>query len=251
VGEVFDGDPAIPSFFQGGAARNDGIDTGVDSVFDFPIFFNIRDVFAKGADLDTIPKTLAKDRLYAHPERLVTFLGNHDVARYMSEQGATVENLKLAWTFLFTLRGIPSLYYGDELGMTGDADPENRRDFPGGWKDDTRNAFDAGGRTADENAVFNHVQKLLAIRAATEALRRGTMTDLAVTSHAWVYARESGSAAAIIAINNGAEAADLEVPWKKNGTYKAQLGVTPDLIVSAGFGKVHLAGHSAEIYIER
>ncbi len=66
----------------------------------------------------------------------------------MSEPGATVDGLKLAWTFLMTARGIPMIYYGDEIGMQGGNDPDNRRDFPGGWAGDAHNAFEASGRTA-------------------------------------------------------------------------------------------------------
>ena len=133
VGEVFDGDPAVPSFFQGG---------GIDSVFDFPTYFNIREVFGRGGNMDAFGKTLAKDRFYADPNLLVTFLGLHDVARFMNEPGASAAKLKLAFTYLATTRGIPMIYYGDEIGMPGGEDPDNRRDFPGGWPGDSNNAFD-------------------------------------------------------------------------------------------------------------
>ena len=48
VGELFDGDPALVSFYQGGAARFDGVDSGVDTLFDFPTYFKVRDAFAQG-----------------------------------------------------------------------------------------------------------------------------------------------------------------------------------------------------------
>ena len=48
VGEMFDGDPALVSFFQGGQARFDGVDSGMDTVFDFPTYFTIRHAFAEG-----------------------------------------------------------------------------------------------------------------------------------------------------------------------------------------------------------
>ena len=84
---------------------------------------------------------LARDRLYERPGELVTLLGLHDVRRFMDEPGATVAGLKLAFTFLLTARGIPLVYYGDEIAMPGGVDPDNRRDFPGGWSVSDRVAW--------------------------------------------------------------------------------------------------------------
>ena len=115
VGEVKDGDVVHTSFFQGGRIRFDGVDSGLDSLLDFPLFYPIRHAFAEGKHLDAIPKMLAADYLYSDPEILVTLLGGHDDGRFMSEQGATIEGLKLANTFLLTTRGVPQLYYGTRL----------------------------------------------------------------------------------------------------------------------------------------
>ncbi len=249
VGEVFDPDPAVPSFFQGGATRFDGIDSGIGSVFDFPSYFDMREVFAKSSEMDKLSRTLAQDRLYPDPGALVTFLGNHDVMRFMSESGATAEKLKLAFTLLLTMRGIPCIYYGDEIGMQGGPDPDNRRDFPGGWKEDARSAFEASGRTSQENEMFNYVRKLTGVRAKSEALRRGKMIDLAVTPRTWAYARQSGAETAIVVINNGPAAADVVVPYSSDGIFEARLGNSEKLVVQNGSGSVHLPGYSAEIYL--
>jgi glycosidase len=248
VGEVFDKDPAVTSFFQGGAKRFDGLDSGIDTVFDFPTYYAIRDVFARGNAIDSAAQTLAQDRLYPNPNSLVTFLGLHDVARFMNEPGATVEKLKLAFTFLLTARGTPMIYYGDEIGMPGGDDPDNRRDFPGGWKEDTRNAFEASGRTQQEAAVFDHVRKLTALRAKLEPLRRGEMIDLAVTKQIWVYSRKSGTSTVIVAINNGSDAADVAIHLAGDAEFRSQLGATGNLLLHGGAGEIHLPAHSAEIY---
>src|SRR4051812_23803736 len=88
LGEMFDGDPALVSFFQGGAAR-DGVDTGIDTLFDFPSYYAVRQAFAEGKPLRDLAVTLAHDRLYPDPSVLVTFAGLHDVGRFMGETGAT------------------------------------------------------------------------------------------------------------------------------------------------------------------
>ena len=109
--------------------------------------------------MDDIPKILAKDYLYTNPEILVTLLGGHDDGRFMSEKGATLEGLKLANTFLLTTRGVPQLYYGDEIAMTGPDEPTTRKDFPGGFPGDKRNAFTAKAGQLEENDVFNHIRR--------------------------------------------------------------------------------------------
>jgi glycosidase len=250
VGEVFDANPAVPSSFQSSPEAKSPLDTGVDSVFDFPSFFNIRDVFAKGADIDTASKTLAQDRLYSNPAALVTFLGNHDVARFMSEPGATLEKLKLAFTFLLTARGIPCIYYGDEIAMRGGNDPDNRRDFPGGWTEDKRNAFEARARTPEEGQVFDYVQKLAHLRSQLQPLRRGAFVELAVGSSTWAYAREAAGQTVIVAINNGSVPVNTTIPYERDGEFIGQLGVAHFLRINNRGGSVHLPPHSAEIFVQ-
>jgi glycosidase len=169
----------------------------------------------------------------------------------MHEQRATINSLKLAFTFLMALRGTPCIYYGDEIAMPGANDPDNRHDFPGGWKGDPRSAFEASGRTPQESAVLEHVQKLTALRAKLEPLRRGNVVELVVGNSVWAFARESAAGTVIIAINNGAASAAMAIPYKSDGLFKSQLGVTADLAVRDGHGTVLLPPHSAEIYVKR
>src|SRR6185295_13460437 len=148
VGELFDGDPAMLEFFEGGAQHFDGVDSGIDSLFDFPLFFKVREAFGQGKNLREVANLLARDHLYRDPASFVTFLGLHDVPRFMNEPGATLDGLKLAFTFLLTARGTPLVYYGDEIALPGGGDPDNRRDFPGGFPGDARSAFESGSRSA-------------------------------------------------------------------------------------------------------
>ncbi|MBL0158951.1 MAG: cyclomaltodextrinase N-terminal domain-containing protein [Bryobacterales bacterium] len=212
VGEVLDGDPAFVAFFQGGAKRFDGIDTGVDAMFDFPLMYGMRKTFAEGKTVKEVARVMAHDHLYPDTSMLVTFLGLHDVTRFMNEPGATVAGMKLAYTFLLTTRGIPMIYYGDEIAMPGGNDPDNRRDFPGGWKEDARNAFTSAGRTADENELFEHVKKLIALRKGSAALRRGGTENLMVGEQQWVYARTMLGATVLVVLNNAGAEAEVVAP---------------------------------------
>ena len=210
VGEVLEGDPAHVAFFQGGRVRFDGVDSGLDTLFDFPLHFKIRDAFAQGKPLTGVVQTLAQDQLYPRPEVLVTLLGNHDVLRFMSEPGATVAGLKLAQVLIMTTRGAPQLYYGDEIAMAGGADPDNRRDFPGGFTGDARNAFERAGRTAEQQDVFEHVRRLARLRAELEPLRRGRLVNLHYAEQQYAYARTTPRASVVVAINNDTKPATME-----------------------------------------
>jgi len=253
VGEMFDEDPGLVSFFQGGKPRFDGIDSGVDSLFDFPLYGAIRRVFARKAPADELGKVLAHDRLYQDPNLLVTFLGLHDVARFMNEPGASVEELKLAFTFLMTARGIPMIYYGDEIAMRGGNDPDNRRDFPGGWREDPRNAFEPQGRRPEEKAVFDHLRRLTHLRARLTSLRRGSMLHLVAGERIYAYARVAGTSAALVAFNTGNEKASLSIPTAafripESASLHDELGAAPDAQATAGRLTIELPAHSAAVY---
>jgi glycosidase len=213
IGEVWNFDPEITSFFQGGRKQYDGIDTGVTTVFDFPLFQTIRDVILRGVPTRRLGEVLERDSLYPNSNILVTFIGNHDTRRFMGEQGATPEKLNAAFSLLLTLRGIPQIYAGDEIAMPGGDDPDNRRDFPGGFPGDKQNAFASAGRSPEQQVVFSHVQALLELRREHKALREGRQWDLypslgitdpamAVDDKLFAFAREDGQDRLIVVFNN-------------------------------------------------
>lgn len=152
-----------------------------------------------------------RDWLYPQPGKLVTFLGNHDVKRLASEAGASKEKQKLAFSLLLTVRGIPQLYTGDEIGMQGGDDPDNRRDFPGGFPGDPRNAFTREGRSADEEEIFSHVQALLRLRREHPALRGGEHWQLAWDDTFYAFARISGNERLLVVFHNGRGARSVRV----------------------------------------
>lgn len=205
IGEVFHPDPAVTAFFAGGQRRFDGIDSGVTTVFDYPMYFALRDVLLNDAPAGRLADVLRRDSLYVHPEELVTFFGNHDVPRFASANGSSPEKLKLAFGLILTLRGIPELYYGDEIGMPGGGDPDNRRDFPGGWPGDPHNAFTAEGRRADQTELYTYVQTLLRLRREHRALATGRLWHLASDDSAYIFLRENEDEKLVIAFNNSAE----------------------------------------------
>lgn len=252
VGEMWDGDPALLSFFQGGQARFDGVDSGIDALFDFPLYYPLRRAFAEGGPLRDVAKLLAHDKLYVDPSQLVTFLGLHDVDRFMNHKGADLTGLRLAFTLLFTTRGLPLIYYGDEIALPGGTDPDNRRDFPGGFPGDARDAFTAQGRTPDEQAVFAHVRALARLRAESAALRRGTLTQLATTEQTYCFARRHAAETVLVAFNNGKVAATVECPVRalelpEGAAFEDRLGVAARATVAGDALRVDLPARSAAI----
>lgn len=256
VGEVKDGDAVHTSFFQGGRVRFDGVDSGLDSLLDFPLFYPIRHAFAEGHNIDEIPKTLARDYLYTNSEILVTLLGGHDDGRFMSEKGATLDGLKLANTFVLTTRGVPQLYYGDELAMTGPDEPTTRKDFPGGFPGDNRNAFTREGRTREQQEVFEHIQRLTSLRRELEPLRRGNLINLYVSEQQYAYARKSSRGAAIVVINNDTKPAAVDfsatpVGWTDGALIADRQGVAQQLRIEKGRLSLTLPGRTAAILVPR
>ncbi len=201
-GEVFHADVTVTSYFAGGQARADGVDSGVTTVFDFPLYYALRKVVLRGAPATELAQVLQRDWLYPHPELLVTFLGNHDVKRFSSEPGSSPEKLRLAFSLLLTLRGVPQIYTGDEIGMPGGDDPDNRRDFPGGFPGDSRNAFTPEGRRPEEQETFAHVQALLGLRREHAALRSGRQPHLFADPTAYVFLRQAENETLLVAFNN-------------------------------------------------
>ncbi len=212
IGEVSDGDSTITSFFEGGRKQFDGIDSGLATVFDFPLCYALRNVVIKGAPVDKIVEVLQHDELYPHPETLVTFIGNHDQRRFLSEDGSSPAELKAATALLLTLRGIPQIYSGDEIAMRGGNDPDNRRDFPGGFRGDPQNAFTASGRTAEQQDVFAYVQSLLMLRKNHPALRTGTQRHIGWEATYYAFLRESPEEKLLIVYNNAPKMVALNIP---------------------------------------
>lgn len=201
VGEVLNFDPVHCSFFQGGHAGWDGIDTGLDSVFDFPTWATSVNVFTGKMPVSSLRGVLKNDALYPDPARLTTLSGNHDLSRFPSFANATAEGAMLHVAYLLATRGIPQLYAGDELGLPGGDDPDNRRDFPGGFPHDPRNAFESGGRTPAEQRMFTWTQSWIRLRRDHPALRTGALIDLGFDTETYAFARQQAEETLVVVIN--------------------------------------------------
>jgi neopullulanase len=252
VGEVYNSDPTVTSYWAGGQTGFDGIDTRLTTPFDFPMNSAIREVIAHGASAKKIVDVLRQDRLYPHPELLVTFIGNHDMTRFLTDAGGSREKLKLAFSLLATLRGIPQLYYGDEIAMAGGDDPDNRHDFPGGFPGDQHNAFTQAGRTPEEQDVYAHVEGLLKLRQEHAALRRGVQKHVAVSDNYYAFTRETDGERLLIVFHNRDTAETVTLDFTDTSLANAKV-LTPIFVgssVQLEGTKLHLqlAPNSLAIY---
>jgi neopullulanase len=212
VGEAWDTDAVHTSFFMGGREGWDGVDTHLDAVFDFPVWEVSRNVFTGKLPASALRYVLRSDSLYPDASRLVTMANNHDTRRFMSLQGATLEGAMLHLAFMTTIRGTPQLYAGEEIAFEGGDDPDNRRDFPGGFPGDARDAFEQAGRTAGEQRMYEWTRDLLRLRREHTAVRRGALTDLFFDDDAYAYARRDASETIVVALNRSAAPKEISFP---------------------------------------
>ena len=253
VGEVFDRDAAHTSYFIGGHRGWDGIDTRLDSVFDFPLWNSSLLAFTGKVPLRALREQLKYDALYPDPAKVTVFANNHDTARFMSLDGATLEGAMMHVAFTLSVRGIPQLYYGEEIAMEGKDDPDNRRDFPGGFPGDPRNAFDASGRKQREQKMFEWTRAWLRLRAAHPALRSGSLIDLFYDDDIYVFARRHQNETVIVAFNRSGQEKKVTVPVglvgvKDSNELGALIGTTTSAHVVKGLATLTLPERTAAAF---
>ncbi|MDE3235875.1 MAG: glycoside hydrolase family 13 protein [Bacteroidota bacterium] len=136
--------------------------------------------------------TLSNDFLYKNPMNNVIFLDNHDLNRITSEVKGDTAKLKAGIGWLLTSRGIPEMYYGTEVMMKGEKNPNDgwvRLDFPGGWDADKKNAFTQKGLTAEEKNIQDYVKALGNYRKHSSAITTGKMMQYVPEDGLYVYFR--------------------------------------------------------------
>ena len=158
--------------------------------------------------------TLSQDFVYKNPMRQVIFLDNHDLNRFYSTVKEDTAKYKTALAWLLTSRGIPQMYYGNEILMTGVTSPNDgyvRLDFPGGWKGDKQNKFKASGRTKKENDVFNYIKALANFRKTSSAITTGKLMQFLPIDGVYVYFRYDNNQTVMCAMNTNDKPATISL----------------------------------------
>ncbi|MDC9723752.1 MAG: alpha-amylase family glycosyl hydrolase [Urechidicola sp.] len=235
VCEVWMHDQAQMAFWQKDSkiAEIIGYNSNLPSVMDFTLYDEITNVFNQDHSswndgMIKVYMNFANDFLYPNIDNILIFAGNHDTNRINQIYQNDIAKYKLAMTLILTARGIPQLYYGDEIGMMGDkhkhGDGDIRRDFPGGWSGDTQNAFTQSGRTDSQEAYHSFTKKLLNWRKDKSVIHTGKTLQFVPENNVYVYFRMNENETVMVVINNHSETQTLDLSRFTEGIKKNKSG---------------------------
>lgn len=221
VGETWLNSNVLVSYWQKNSKLAAPLNSNLPTVMDFPLQALMNQAFDEetgewGGGLYKLYDYQTQDLVYANPMNLLTFLDNHDTSRFAQtdEMAKNLKRYKQAMVFLLTTRGIPQIYYGTEILMTGDkgkGDGDLRKDFPGGWQGDTRNCFAKNGRTALENEAFEFTRQLLNWRKGNQVIGKGSLKHYSIQNGVYVYQREYNGKSVVIVMNGTDDSKELDL----------------------------------------
>lgn len=217
VGEVWSGTPAFLAGYQKDTFLPRSFNSNLPAITDF----GLRDVLIKYLSsensLYNVFEVLAEDYLYKNPNNLVTFVDNHDLPRVIYFAKGNIDKAKNLYTILLTTRGIPQIFYGSEIGMVGTDDHGKlRAPFPGGFPNDTRNAFTQEGRTKEENDIFTFLHDLIQLRKTYPALSIGKLIHFPPVNDIYLYFRTLEKEIIMVVVNNNRSASFADLSMMKN-----------------------------------
>ena len=192
IGETWINNNVGVSYWQKNSKLAAPFNSQLPTVMDFPLMTLGNMALDEETDewingLARIYEYISQDCVYADPLHLLVFFDNHDTDRLYKDEAHLALGYRYfqALVLILTLRGIPQLYYGDEIGMFGNksnGDGPNRKDFP-------VEALTKKGRNKLQNRLFNYTKNLLHWRKKCKAVQFGTLTHFAVRSGCYVYSR--------------------------------------------------------------
>lgn len=238
TGEAWIEDPAFLAQYQKDSKLNNKINTNLPSVIDFGLFRAIRNFCETDGSVNDLYETLAKDFLYRDPNNLLTFADNHDIERIMYAANSDISKFKLVLTFLLTTRGIPQIYYGTEIGMIGGkSHGELREEFPGGFPEHKRNAFNKDERTELENQIYSFIKSLIHLKKEHSSLKNGSLIQFPPKNELYVYFRFDDYEKILVVINNNNEENKINLD-----SFQKAIGNDPNTItILAGNENIQLS----------
>lgn len=213
VGEAWMPNTPSTAYWQTGFPSPDGYESYLPSVTDFPLYSSLTAGLNEQPGWDRgisqLYFTLSQDFLFPDANLNVIFPGNHDLDRIFTVMGENYDKYKLALSFILTTRGIPQLYYGDEILMTGGGpDGLKRKDFPGGWAGDPTNAFTPAGRERlEEETGFPVVEahdfltRVANWRQDKDVIHNGKLTHFIPEHNVYVYFRHNENETIMVVLN--------------------------------------------------
>jgi len=223
------------------------------SVLDFPLFSTFRDNVTKGS-FSQLGSVINNDWFYTDPTELVTFFQNHDVGPdndFKYRFGGEEAHAALAYNVLWTIRGIPTLYYGEEIMFQAG----KHQDIEGNdmLVSDTGRAYFGNHLTGTELAntqnhnLYKHIQRLNQIRHGVPALQKGTMSHVNEWGSGMSFVRQFENSYAVVGLADGG-GQTFSVSGVLNGTYRD--AVTGSVqTVNNGTLNFGVAGNSIGVYV--
>ncbi|MGE8432627.1 glycoside hydrolase family 13 protein [Chryseobacterium joostei] len=198
-----------------------GYNSNLPSVMDFMLFGDMPKAFKEKQDWDTglirLYDSFSSDFLYPDINNVMVFFENHDTERWNEIFNADPNVYKMGLTLISTVRGIPQIYYGSEIGMRGDkkkgGDADIRRDFPGGWKSDQQNAFNPSAQTSEQKEFYQFTQKLLNWRKGKEVIHTGKTKNFVPKDGVFTYFRYNDKESVMVVINNNTKDQTLDLKY--------------------------------------
>lgn len=219
VGEEWSYNPLLIAYWQQGNNNKDNYESHLTHSMDFALQKAIQNGLTNEESWDKglieIYEALANDFAYASPRRLMAFLDNHDMDRAFTQYDENPILLKMALATLLTLPRVPQIYYGTEILMENTAQPHDhgliRTDFPGGWQDDSINAFHDLGLREDQRDLKAFLKTLLNYRKESPAILEGKTIHFAPFNGIYVLFRIHPEENLILLINKNTQAVDIEL----------------------------------------
>lgn len=185
--------------------------SNLKTVMDFSFYEKVDSAKHEATDgwwhgFNRVYNSLCQDYLYPDPNNVMAFIENHDTNRFLGN-GQDMMTLKQALALLLTIPRIPQLYYGTEVLMNGTkeiTDGYVRKDFPGGFPGDQRNAFTTQGRTYAQNDMYNWLKTVLHWRQGNKVITQGRTTQFIPVDGIYVIARRH-EGKTVLTIVNGAD----------------------------------------------
>lgn len=230
-GETWVQGSPIQAWYTENNGLNKSFNSNLDGVTDFQLYFAItkglNENFGWEEGLRRIELTLSHDFLYEKPSRNVTFLDNHDLSRFYSVINEDFEKWKIANAMLFTLRGIPCIYYGHEFLMKNYANPDAlvREDFPGGWAGDTINKFESKNLKGKELEAFLFVQRLMEWRNENKWLKDAKLKQFVPEDNTYIYFRYDEKNSVMVIHNLNDESKEIKLSRFAESLGNYSLGV--------------------------
>ena len=215
VGEVWMHSQAQMAYWQKDSKIGaiESYNSYLPSVMDFTLQDAVSSVFNENKatwdkGMIKIYDNFSNDFLYPNTNNMLVFLENHDTNRFNGIYKKDFNKYQMALALIATIRGIPQIYYGSEIGMDGDkgiGDGDIRKDFPGGWNGDANNAFTSTGRNAEQKKFYEYTSKLFNWRKNKSVIHTGKMTHYIPENNVYVYFRYSEKESVMVLVNNSTE----------------------------------------------